>query len=141
HSGDDNTRTLIAHRASAYYSLGTTFINAPIISRMVGYAAGGLYSTVGDLLLWDRAGILPCAEVTVIVNPAWKHIIIDRAASPLKPRQQAGPGIGEKFELNRSTRFLLHDYCACSDLPSADDIANFHANKVATAQLAVNRKV
>ncbi|TWC96601.1 hypothetical protein FB595_1461, partial [Sphingobium sp. AEW010] len=33
HSGDDNTRTLIAHRASAYYSLGTTFINAPIISR------------------------------------------------------------------------------------------------------------
>lgn len=55
HSGDNNTRALIAHRASGYYSLGTTFINAPIISRTVGYAAGGLYSTVGDLLLWDRA--------------------------------------------------------------------------------------
>lgn len=79
--------------------------------------------------------------MTDIVNPAWKDIIFDRAAPPLKPRRQAGPGIGEKFELNRSTRFLLHDYCTCSDLPSADDIANFHANKVATAQLAVNRKV
>ncbi|MEK9213210.1 serine hydrolase [Sphingomonas sp. 2378] len=55
HSGDDDTRALIPHRASGYYSLGTTFINAPIISRTVGYAAGGLYSTVGDLLLWDRA--------------------------------------------------------------------------------------
>ena len=55
HSGDIDTRALVPHRASGYYSLGTTFINAPIISRTVGYAAGGLYSTVGDLLLWERA--------------------------------------------------------------------------------------
>lgn len=55
HSGDDNSRAIVPHRASGYYSLGTSFINAPIISRTVGYAAGGLYSTVGDLLLWDRA--------------------------------------------------------------------------------------
>lgn len=55
HSGDNDTRALIPHRASGYYSLGTTFINAPIISRTNGYAAGGLYSTAGDLLLWERA--------------------------------------------------------------------------------------
>ncbi|MDZ7283829.1 serine hydrolase [Sphingomonas sanguinis] len=55
HSGDIDTRAIISHRASGYYSLGTTFINAPIISRTVGYAAGGLYSTVGDLMLWDQA--------------------------------------------------------------------------------------
>ncbi|MHA6768826.1 serine hydrolase domain-containing protein [Sphingobium ummariense] len=50
HSGDDNTRVLIPNRASGYYSLGTTFINAPIISRTVGYAAGGLWPAPGKVV-------------------------------------------------------------------------------------------
>jgi hypothetical protein len=79
--------------------------------------------------------------VAIVVNPARKDIIIDRAAPPIEPGKQAGPGIGEKFELNGPPRFRLHDDCARSDLPAADDIANFHAHEVATAELAINRKV
>lgn len=89
----------------------------------------------------DKPGILPGAEMTTVINPAWKDVIVHSAAPSLKPRQQAGPGIGEKFELNRPTRFLLHDDGPRSDLPSADDIANFHADNVATAQLAVDSEV
>lgn len=35
--------------------MGTSFINAPYVSPTTNYADGGIYSTVGDLLLWDQA--------------------------------------------------------------------------------------
>lgn len=88
HSGDDNTRALIPHRAAGYYSLGTTFINAPIISRTVGYAAGGLYSTVGDLLLWDRA-LTPGRLVG--------RASLDAMFTPAKSNYGFGWRIGERF--------------------------------------------
>jgi len=88
HSGDDNTRAVIPHRASGYYSLGTTFINAPIISRTVGYAAGGLYSTVGDLLLWDRA-LVPGRLVS--------QASLDAMFTPVKNNYGFGWRIGERF--------------------------------------------
>lgn len=88
HSGDDNTRALIAHRASGYYSLGTTFINVPIISRTVGYAAGGLYSTVGDLLLWDRA-LAPGKLVS--------QSSLDAMFTPGKGKYGFGWRIGERY--------------------------------------------
>ncbi len=88
HSGDDNTRVLIPNRASGYYSLGTTFINAPIISRTVGYAAGGLYSTVGDLLLWDRA-LVPGRLVS--------QASLDEMFTPVKNNYGFGWRIGERF--------------------------------------------
>ncbi|WP_342250350.1 serine hydrolase [Sphingomonas sp. OTU376] len=88
HSGDDNTRALIPHRASGYYSLGTTFINAPIISRTVGYAAGGLYSTVGDLLLWDRA---------LVPGKLVGQASLDAMFTPAKSNYGFGWRIAERF--------------------------------------------
>lgn len=88
HSGDDNTRALIPHRASGYYSLGTIFINAPIISRTVGYAAGGLYSTVGDLLLWDRA---------LVPGKLVGQASLDAMFTPAKSNYGFGWRIGERF--------------------------------------------
>ncbi|RRN64006.1 serine hydrolase [Caulobacter sp. 602-1] len=88
HSGDDNTRALVPHRASGYYSLGATFINAPIISRTVGYAAGGLYSTVGDLLLWDRA---------LAPGKLLGQVSLDAMFTPAKSGYGFGWRIGERF--------------------------------------------
>lgn len=88
HSGDDNTRALIPHRASGYYSLGTTFINAPIISRTVGYAAGGLYSTVGDLLLWDRS---------LVPGKLVGQASLDAMFTPAKNNYGFGWRIAERF--------------------------------------------
>lgn len=51
----DDSRALLANRASGYYSLGTRLINAPYMSPTVSYAAGGIWSTVDDLLRWDQA--------------------------------------------------------------------------------------
>lgn len=55
HSGYEESRSLIPNRASGYYSLGTSFINAPYMNPTVTYAAGGIHSNLGDLLLWDQA--------------------------------------------------------------------------------------
>jgi len=57
-----------------------------------------------------------------MINPAWKDIVVRRAAPPLKPSQQAGAGIWEQFELDRPTCFLLHHDRASSDLPAADEV-------------------
>nr|KIS29855.1 hypothetical protein TQ38_26005 [Novosphingobium sp. P6W] len=76
-----------------------------------------------------------------MINSAWKDIIVHITTPPFEPRQQASPGIREEFKLHRRPRFLLHHNCPRSDLPAIDDIANFHATKVATAQLVVDCKV
>ena len=53
HSGQ--TRALVPGRATGYYSVGTDFISARLVSPTVDLGTSGIYSTVGDLLLWDHA--------------------------------------------------------------------------------------
>lgn len=48
-------RSLEAHRASGYYSLGTTFINAKHNSPSVDLGSSGILSSTTDLLRWDQA--------------------------------------------------------------------------------------
>lgn len=54
-SGYDSHRDIIKNRADGYYKNGLDYINASYIDMSVAYAAGGLYSTVEDLYLWDQA--------------------------------------------------------------------------------------
>jgi CubicO group peptidase (beta-lactamase class C family) len=55
-SGYDHADQLISNRAAGYERLpGPRFRNAAYIDMSVPYAAGALYSTVEDLLKWDRA--------------------------------------------------------------------------------------
>lgn len=51
-TGYDNNDRVIKNRASGYSSKST---NADYIDMSVPHAAGGLYSTVEDLFLWDQA--------------------------------------------------------------------------------------
>ncbi len=48
----------------------------------------------------NQAGILPRAQMPRRINPAWKGVVIDRPSTPLKPSEQACPGISGQFELN-----------------------------------------
>lgn len=54
-SGYDSNTAVIAHRASGYQPKGAGWENATYLSMTLPYAAGSLYSTVGDLLIWDQA--------------------------------------------------------------------------------------
>jgi len=55
-SGYDHNYTILRHRASGYERLRTGFLaNARYIDMTTPHAAGALYSTVGDLYLFERA--------------------------------------------------------------------------------------
>jgi CubicO group peptidase (beta-lactamase class C family) len=54
-SGYDSNAAVILHRASGYTHGPNGLENAPFIDMRVPFAAGGLYSTTGDLLRWERA--------------------------------------------------------------------------------------
>lgn len=54
-SGYDSNTAIIPHRAMGYVQHGKSYENADYIDMTVPFAAGGLYSTVEDLLRWDQA--------------------------------------------------------------------------------------
>ena len=54
-SGYDDNITLLKHRAIGYIKQPDKLINARYMDMTNAYAAGALYSTAEDLLLWDQA--------------------------------------------------------------------------------------
>ena len=51
----DDVTLVLPHRATGYRFGQQHWRNAPPMSSSIAYAAGGLYSTVDDLLAWDQA--------------------------------------------------------------------------------------
>jgi CubicO group peptidase (beta-lactamase class C family) len=54
-SGYDVSETIIPKRAAGYSRDHGKYINTPYLSMTEPFSAGSLYSTVGDMLIWDRA--------------------------------------------------------------------------------------
>ncbi len=54
-TGYDSGAEIIPRRASGYSRQAERFRNAMYIDMSIPHAAGGLYSTVEDLLIWDQA--------------------------------------------------------------------------------------
>lgn len=54
-SGYTHTELIIPHRAVGYERTTNGFRNARFYDMSIPFSAGALYSTVGDLLLWDQA--------------------------------------------------------------------------------------
>ena len=75
-SGYDTHSAVIHHRASGYAPSPDGPVNAPYIDMSVPFAAGGLYSTTGDLLRWERAlfggKVLSGASLEEMTTP-FKH--------------------------------------------------------------------
>ncbi len=55
HTGYDSHNRLIKYRAGGYELQDNSIINASYIDMSIPFAAGALYSTTEDLLLWDQA--------------------------------------------------------------------------------------
>lgn len=74
HTGLDDNTLVLANRASGYTPAGKGLANAPFVDSSWLYAAGGIYSTVGDLQIWARAmqsgRVLPREEVARMWAPA-----------------------------------------------------------------------
>ena len=53
-SGFDSVEDVIPNRATGYSRDGGSLKHAMFVDWTIAYSAGGLYSTVGDMLAWDR---------------------------------------------------------------------------------------
>lgn len=54
-TGYDTAKEIIPHRAAGYSFNAGAWTNTPYLAMSLPYAAGSLYSTVDDLLIWDQA--------------------------------------------------------------------------------------
>lgn len=72
-TGYDSHESLIKWRANGYARKGEGFVNAAYMDMLLPYAAGALYSTTGDLLIWDQAllteKLLKRASLTEMYTP------------------------------------------------------------------------
>ena len=89
HTGYDNPVRIIKNRAAGYARTSDGFINAAPISMSTAYAAGALYSTVGDLLLWDQA---------LYTEKLVSRKSLDEAFTPFKSNYGYGWSIGKRHD-------------------------------------------
>lgn len=72
-TGYDEAATILPRRASGYVREGDAVHNAGYVDVSVLYAAGGLHSTVGDLMIWEKAlyggQVLSAAALKTMTTP------------------------------------------------------------------------
>jgi hypothetical protein len=89
----------------------------------------------------DETSILSRAYVVCMINPARERIVVDRAAAPFEPGEQACAYITGQFKLHRSASLLLRDDPTRADFWASDQITNLDLDEIASSQLAVDRQV
>ncbi len=88
-TGYDDPLRIIMNRAAGYQKQAGKFINASYMDMSVPYAAGSLYSTIGDLLIWDQA---------LYTEQLVSQKSLDEIFTPSKWNYGYGWGIGKKFD-------------------------------------------
>jgi hypothetical protein len=76
-----------------------------------------------------------------VIDPARKDKVVKRASATFEPSQNAGAGGLQKLELDRPAGLLLNDDCSRTNPTTTDKIADLDFDKVASAQLAVDREI
>ncbi len=89
----------------------------------------------------DEPGVLSGADMSGLVNPARKCKVVESAASPFKPSEDARPGRLKKLELHRSPGFALDNDRPGPNPTAADEVARPDLDDVAAAQLTINGEV
>lgn len=94
-TGHEDPRRIIKNRATGYrYLPGEPIANVPYAELIALYAAGGIYSTTEDLLLWDQAlytdKLLTAASREAMFTPVHEMIPGKRYASGLWVSEKFG---------------------------------------------------
>jgi CubicO group peptidase (beta-lactamase class C family) len=122
-SGYDDSRTLVPNRADGYNWNGKSFINAPHHNMGVSFAAGSLYSTTEDLLLWDQA---------LYTEKIVSRKSLDEMFTPFRNEYGYGWNVDKRFNRQR----LRHSGGISG---FSNDFARFPAERVAVIVLGNNR--
>lgn len=84
----DSPIRIIKNRASGYARQGGEVVNASYMDMTIPYAAGALFSTTEDLLVWDQA---------LYTEKLVSKKTLDEIFTPFKNGYGYGWGIGKKF--------------------------------------------
>lgn len=87
-TGYDDPLRIINNRASGYTKQGGQYLNAAYMDMSVPGAAGAMYSTTGDLLLWDQS---------LYTEQLVSKKSLDEMFTPNKNGYGYGWGIGNRF--------------------------------------------
>ena len=88
-TGYDNPLRIIKNRASGYSKQGGEFVNAAYMDMTIPFAAGAMYSTTGDLLIWDQA---------LYTEKLVSRKSLDEMFTPFKSNYGYGWSIGKRFD-------------------------------------------
>ena len=89
HTGYDNPARILENRAAGYTRQAGAIVNAAYMDMTLPYAAGGLYSTTGDLLRWDQA---------LYTDTLVSKKSLDEMFTPDKDGYAYGWSIGRRFD-------------------------------------------
>jgi len=124
-TGYDRHATVLPKRASGYDRRGDRLVNAPYLDMNQPYAAGSLYSTVGDLLKWDRAlkagKPVSKAAMAAMFKPFKDNYAYGWLIGERKGHKQIGHGGGINGFATDFERYPEDDVCVavlCNVLPS-----------------------
>ena len=124
-TGYDRPATVLPKRASGYDRRGEGLVNAPYLDMNQPYAAGSLYSTVKDLLKWDRAleagKPLSKESMAAMFKPFKDNYAYGWSIGDYKGHKQVGHGGGINGFMTDFERFPEDGVCVavlCNVVPS-----------------------
>ena len=124
-TGYDRPATILPKRASGYDRRGEGLVNAPYLDMNQPYAAGSLYSTVRDLLKWDRAleagRPLSKERMAAMFTPFKDNYAYGWSIGDYKGHKQVGHGGGINGFMTDLKRFTEEGVCVavlCNVVPS-----------------------
>ncbi len=88
-TGYDSPLRIIKNRAAGYARQGGEIVNASYMDMTIPYAAGAMYSTTEDLLLWDQA---------LYTEKLVSRKTLDQIFTPFKSDYGYGWNIGKRFD-------------------------------------------
>jgi CubicO group peptidase (beta-lactamase class C family) len=95
-TGVDDDKKIVLRKASGYYLNGNELINCNYINMDLMLSSGGMYSTVGDLLIWNQA--LNSGKLLSIKS-------IEKMNTPYKNNY----GYGVSINMNGDRRVVHHN--------------------------------
>jgi CubicO group peptidase (beta-lactamase class C family) len=134
-TGYDHADAIIKHRAHGYSPRGDQIVNAAYLDMTIPHAAGALYSTVGDLYLWEQSlyteRLLKRASLDAIYTPVQHEYGYGWNITKLYNRKtyEHSGGIDgfatniTRFPDDRATVIVLSNYEAAPSSRIARDLA------------------
>jgi CubicO group peptidase (beta-lactamase class C family) len=124
-TGYDRPENVLQHRARGYEKRGERLVNAPYLDMNQPYAAGSLYSTVLDLLKWDRAlrdgKLLSAESMKAMFKPALNNYAYGWTVGERQGHRFVGHGGGINGFATDFLRLPEDDVCVvvlCNFIPS-----------------------